>query len=105
MEVKSDKEGTVHREQIITILGEVEASARVVDVCLNQHVFTNLQDARKKIEAWRINYNTQQPHGLLGQMTLVEFTHRFYEQNGQITNMNMAWFLGETSLCLKEKKP
>lgn len=39
---------------------------RLRDECLNQHWFTRLADAREKIEAWRIDYNTQRPHSSLG---------------------------------------
>jgi len=43
------------------------------DECLNQHWFTNLQDARDKIEAWRIDYNRVRPHSSLGNLTPKEF--------------------------------
>jgi putative transposase len=36
------------------------------DECLNLHWFLSLDDARKKIEAWRIEYNTFRPHSSLG---------------------------------------
>ena len=36
------------------------------DECLNQQLFFSLADARRKIEAWRIEYNTQRPHRALG---------------------------------------
>ena len=29
---------------------------------LNVHQFTSIEDARKKIEAWRIDYNQRRPH-------------------------------------------
>ncbi|NNX19664.1 transposase [Roseobacter sp. HKCCD8979] len=34
--------------------------------CLNEHIFGNLAEARKTIENWRIDYNTQRPHTSLG---------------------------------------
>lgn len=34
--------------------------------CLNEHIFGNLAEARKIIENWRIDYNTQRPHTSLG---------------------------------------
>ena len=37
--------------------------------CLNLHWFADLDDARAKLEAWRIDYNTVRPHGPLGKMT------------------------------------
>jgi len=46
---------------------------RLRDECLNQHWFTSLADAREKIEAWRVDYNTQRPHSSLGYQTPQEF--------------------------------
>jgi putative transposase len=36
------------------------------DECLNQNWFENLEDARRIIEAWRVDYNTVRPHSSLG---------------------------------------
>jgi len=36
------------------------------DKCLNLHWFLSLDDARKKIEDWRCEYNTIRPHSSLG---------------------------------------
>jgi len=36
------------------------------DQCLNENWFINLEDAREKIENWRVEYNTIRPHGSLG---------------------------------------
>jgi putative transposase len=36
------------------------------DTCLNQHWFTDLNDARQVIEAWRQHYNRVRPHSSLG---------------------------------------
>ncbi len=46
---------------------------RLRDECLNEHWFTSLADAREKIEAWRVDYNTQRPHSSLGYQTPEEF--------------------------------
>jgi putative transposase len=43
------------------------------DECLNEHWFVDLADARQKIEAWRLEYNTQRPHSSLGNLTPEEF--------------------------------
>lgn len=43
------------------------------DECLNEHWFTSLVDAREKIEAWRVDYNTERPHSSLGYQTPGEF--------------------------------
>lgn len=44
-------------------------NARLRDECFNASVFTSLADARRKIEAWRIDYNEQRPHSSLGDRT------------------------------------
>jgi putative transposase len=41
-------------------------NGRLRDECLNEHWFESLADARSKIEAWRIDYNTVRPHSSLG---------------------------------------
>jgi putative transposase len=44
-------------------------NGRVRDEGLDQHWFTSLDDARSTIEAWRQEYNTECPHGALGNRT------------------------------------
>jgi len=47
--------------------GHVESfHGRLRDECLNVNWCVNLWDARRKIDAWRIHYNTQRPHSQLG---------------------------------------
>jgi len=41
--------------------------------CLNTHWFAGMEDARKKIESWRKEYNTERPHSSLGMRTPAEF--------------------------------
>lgn len=43
------------------------------DECLNEHWFLSLAHARRVIEAWRIEYNTERPHSSLGNRTPQEF--------------------------------
>ena len=43
------------------------------DECLNQNWHTSLQDARRIIEAWRVDYNTARPHSSLGYLTPEEY--------------------------------
>jgi putative transposase len=47
--------------------------SRLRDECLNQPWFTSLADAREKIEAWRVDYNTVPPHSSLRYKTPEEF--------------------------------
>ncbi len=42
--------------------------------CLDCHWFVSLEEARTIIEAWRVDYNTERPHGALGQQTPAEFS-------------------------------
>jgi putative transposase len=44
-------------------------NARSRDECFNANIFISLADARRKIEAWSIDYNEQRPHGSLGDRT------------------------------------
>ena len=41
--------------------------------CLNENWFTSLEDVRRTIEAWRIDYNENRPHSSLGGLTPREF--------------------------------
>lgn len=43
------------------------------DECLNASWFANLFDARRKIAAWRQEYNEERPHSSLGYRTPAEF--------------------------------
>ena len=58
---------------------------RFRDECLNEHLFSSLAHARRIIEAWRIDYNTQRPHTSLDGLTPKEFatrSRRDHNQNG-----------------------
>ncbi len=48
-------------------------NGRFRDECLNDHWFRNLDDARRIIAAWRVDYNATRPHSALGYMTPKEF--------------------------------
>jgi putative transposase len=43
---------------------------------LNEHWFITMAQARKSIEAWRFEYNTERPHSSLGDLTPQEFAER-----------------------------
>ena len=54
--------------------GFVESfNGRLRDECLNGHYFEDVEDARKKIGAWRQQYLTQRPHSSLAGRTPAEF--------------------------------
>lgn len=46
------------------------------DECLNAHWFLSLDDARKKTEAWRKEYNGFRPHSSLGNLTPEQFREK-----------------------------
>ena len=48
-------------------------NGKLRDESLNEHVFSWLAQARRIIEAWRIDYNTVRPHSSLGYLTPEEF--------------------------------
>ncbi|WP_407920188.1 IS3 family transposase [Geobacter pickeringii] len=64
-------------------------NGKLREECLNENVFIDLYDARKKIEAWRKDYNTFRPHSSLNNLTPEEFANSLPQQ-GQITNFQMA---------------
>ena len=54
--------------------GFVESfNGRLRDECLNEQVFLSLDDARRKIEHWRNQYNRARPHSSLGYLAPEEF--------------------------------
>jgi len=61
-------------------------NGKLRDECLNEHVFSSLAQARRIIEAWRIDYNTARPHSSLGYLTPEEFAagwHAAYDKQRQ----------------------
>jgi putative transposase len=54
-------------------------NGRLRDECLNVNQFLSLEDARAKIEAWRIDYNRHRPHSSLGNLTPSEFAMKCQE--------------------------
>jgi putative transposase len=50
--------------------GHIESfNGKFRDECLNQHWFLSLDDARRLIEDWRVDYTTVRPHSALGNLT------------------------------------
>jgi putative transposase len=48
-------------------------NGRFRDECLNAHWFYDIADARRKIAAWRHEYNTERPHSSIGDLTPAEY--------------------------------
>lgn len=68
---------------------------RLRDECLNVSWFWNLFDARRKISAWQLDYNSQRPHSSLGYRTPAEFHQAWLEQTAKqtlLTRENQAQF-------------
>lgn len=56
-------------------------NSRFRDECLNEEIFLDLEDAKKKIEKWRRSYNYQRPHSALGMKTPIQFEEGFKNKN------------------------
>jgi putative transposase len=48
-------------------------NGKLRDECLNANQFLSIDDARSKIEAWRVDYNLHRPHSGLGNRTPREY--------------------------------
>nr|WP_322880959.1 IS3 family transposase [Pandoraea sputorum] len=57
-------------------------NGRFRDECLNEHWFVSLRHAKRLIESWRIEYNTERPHShsSLGYLTPEQFARAHEEQ-------------------------
>jgi putative transposase len=54
--------------------GRMESyNGRMRDECLNENCFRDLDEARRILEDWRIDYNTRRPHSSLGNLTPEEY--------------------------------
>jgi len=50
--------------------------------CLNENLFFDLSEAKKKIEHWREDYNTERPHSSLRYQTPSQFKAALMKQAG-----------------------
>jgi putative transposase len=54
------------------------------DECLNEHWFITMAQARRVIELWRIEYNTERPHSSIGNITPEEYAEKLMAKiNGE----------------------
>jgi putative transposase len=58
-------------------------NGRFRDECLNEHWFLTMAHARRVIEAWRIEYNTERPHSSLGNLTPEQFVKNALKSSAQ----------------------
>ncbi len=56
------------------------------DECLNANWFLSLDDAKEKIESWRMEYNQYRPHSSLDDLTPEEF----YQQHQKAGNLEFT---------------
>jgi putative transposase len=52
-------------------------NGKLRDECLNVNWFWNLFDAKRKISAWKTEYNTRRPHSSLGYLTPSKFARQW----------------------------
>ncbi|WP_411189060.1 integrase core domain-containing protein [Paraburkholderia sp. B3] len=69
-------------------------NGRLREECLNQHAFVSIDDARQRIEAWRIDYNLVRPHSALGQLAPDQFRQLHQSKTGETTNLRMMYSAG-----------
>ena len=58
--------------------------------CLNQHHFLDLEEARRTIEEWRMNYNDFRPHRSLDGMTPEAFTKEWRDKNNNQNTQKLS---------------
>ena len=64
--------------------GFVESfQGRFRDECLNTEIFADLDDAKRKIDAWRADYNRRRPHSALGNLSPNEYVKRWQSEARQ----------------------
>jgi len=51
-------------------------NGKLRDECLNTNAFLSIDDARRKVEAWRRDYNTYRPHSAIGNLAPEEFARQ-----------------------------
>ena len=63
-------------------------NGRMRDELLNETLFFNLDQARRKIAAWATDYNSSRPHSSLGYLTPVAFAANLTTTGDQLRNPN-----------------
>lgn len=56
-------------------------NGKLRDECLNENWFLSLEDVRRTIEEWRIDYNENRPHSSLGDLTPKEFADKTMQRD------------------------
>lgn len=73
-------------------------NGRFRDECLNEHWFMTLEEAKIRIENWRIDYNEVRPHSSLDNLTPAAYASQFKtkqeQKNIEILNCSLAQSTG-----------
>ena len=73
----------------VTIRPDQELRAeRAMEV--NEQVFLSLEDARRKLETWRVQYNCARPHSSLGYLSPAEYAQQNRQARSETAARN-AW--------------
>ena len=64
-------------------------NGRLRDECLNDNLFFSIDDARRKLEVWRTDYNDERPHSSLGDRAPRELLEAYEQEasKGSILNL------------------
>jgi putative transposase len=60
------------------------------DECLNEHWFITMAQARRVIELWRIEYNTERPHSSIGNITPEEYAENLMAKTNKLALLSTA---------------
>ncbi len=63
-------------------------NGRLRDELLNCELFMGLLDARRKLAAWRRDYNQDRPHSSIGDLTPVEFATQIRTETQTISEVS-----------------
>ena len=64
-------------------------NGRLRDECLNANLFFSIEDARRKLEAWRVDYNTVRPHSSLGDRSPSELLEAHHQEVSEAPIINL----------------
>ena len=61
--------------------GYIESfNGRLRDECLNVELFWSVEDARAKLEKWRVDYNVHRPHSSLANLPPAAFANELRQR-------------------------
>ena len=70
--------------------GYIESfNGRLRDECLNANLLFSIEDGRRKLEAWRADYNTERPHSSLGDRSPRELLEAHHQEVSEASILNL----------------